>query len=99
MPFSRPARRTGIRVSRAAVLILVLAAVVGQSSIHATSPAPLSFFKNYFLTGDYTVGGTSLWRRGVNGVASGSIRIADVPESAEVVAAFLYVQTVEKVQW
>src|SRR5436190_1172675 len=60
---------------------------------------PLKFFKNYFITGDYSVAGVSLWRKGVNGVASANIPIAGFPEdTVDVVAAFLYVQTAENVQ-
>ena len=39
-----------------------------------TPTTPLSFFKNYFITGDYAVRGVSLWRKGVNGTA-----IAQIP--------------------
>ena len=62
----------------------------------------LSFFKNYFITGDYVVRGTSLWRKGVNGKA-----VADIPKlggadgvtpGADILAAFLYIQTAEKVR-
>lgn len=70
----------------------------GAAHVGADSPA-LNHFKNYFLTGDYVVGGTSLWRRGVGGRASELIEISGVPSGADVVAAFLYVQTAEVVQW
>ena len=63
-------------------------------------------FKNYFVTGDYVVGGVGL--RGLGdgtGFATGTITIPDpktpamsVPDGADVVAAFLYWQTVEKSQ-
>ena len=46
-----------------AALFAALAMLLGQSGVNATSCAPLSFFKNYFVTGDYVVGGTSLWRQ------------------------------------
>ena len=62
----------------------------------------LALFKNYFITGDYVVRGTSLWRKGVNGKAVADIpKIggADgVPADADILAAFLYIQTAEKVQ-
>ena len=61
--------------------------------------SPLRFFKNYNITGDYVVAGKSLWRKGVNGRARVKIEIAGVPPGAEVVAAILYVQTAERVQW
>ena len=65
---------------------------------------PLNLFKNYFVTGDYVVGGVGLRGLGVGGWATGTISIPDaaqpnaakVPPGAEVVAAFLYWQTIEK---
>jgi hypothetical protein len=66
----------------------------------AQAQEPLTFFKNYFITGDYVVRGTSLWRKGVNGVANSNIVISGVDEdNVDVLAAFLYVQTAEKEQW
>jgi hypothetical protein len=56
----------------------------------------LTFFKNYFITGDYVVAGTSLWQQGVPLVAKGNITIGGVPAGAEILAALLYVQTAEK---
>ena len=84
---------------RAGVLCTLLAILVSQSGIGATTAAPLSFFKNYFVTGDYTVGGASLWRKGVNGVATRRRADAGVPATADILAAFLYIQTAEKTQW
>ena len=70
---------------------------------------PLDFFKNYFVTGDFIVGGVSLWQQGAD-TASGNLLIPDtvpdgsgglitVPPGADIVAAFLYVQTAEKKRW
>ncbi len=63
---------------------------------------PLSFFKNYFITGDYVVRGVSLWRKGVNGTAVAVIPKLGGPggvsPNADILAAFLYVQTAESVQ-
>jgi len=63
----------------------------------------LKLFKNYFVTGDYVVGGVGLRGLGVNGVATGTINIPDttqpnssrVPDGADIVAAFFYWETVE----
>lgn len=55
----------------------------------------LSYFKNYFVTGDYAVAGVALRGQGVNGFANGTISMNSVPAGADVVAAFLYWQTVE----
>ncbi len=67
-------------------------------------PPPLKFVNNYFITGDYVVGGVGLGGNGdASGFAQGTITIPDpvqpnaarVPDGADVVAAFLYWQTVE----
>src|SRR5271169_4432272 len=88
----------------------VLALVCGFAEIaHAQNGVnPLNLFKNYFVTGDYVVGGVGLRGLGVGGWATGTISIPDtiqaratgvaspsVPPGAEVVAAFLYWQTIE----
>src|SRR5215475_14705744 len=69
---------------------------------------PLTFYKNYFVTGDYVIGGVGL--RGLGdptGFATGTVNIPDtgnyanaktVPAGADIVAAFLYWQSVEKSQ-
>src|SRR5258708_3445389 len=75
---------------------------------HSGVAQSLNFFKNYFVTGDYVVGGV-----GLRGLGDGSgftkptpITIPDknsvgatgVPVGADIVGAFLYWQTVEKAQ-
>ncbi|MBZ5659992.1 MAG: hypothetical protein LAO08_06245 [Acidobacteriia bacterium] len=59
---------------------------------HAQS---LNFYKNYFVTGDYAVAGVGLYGQGVNGVATGRINMSGVPAGADIVAAYLYWETVE----
>jgi len=83
---------------RRVVLGCVVSIVVAAHT--AGAQEPLTFFKNYFITGDYVVRGASLWRKGIDGVAKSTIAISGVPEDdVDVVAAFLYVQTAESVQW
>src|SRR5437867_9761135 len=56
----------------------------------------LSYNKNYFVTGDVVIGGVGGMRStGVNGFATATINISGVPDGADVVAAFLYWETVE----
>gem|GEM_PF-394090 len=55
----------------------------------------LRFFKNYFVTGDYAVAGVGLRGQGAGGFAQGTINLSTVPAGADVIAAFLYWQTVE----
>ena len=76
--------------------------------VFAQTPIPLGLSNNYMVTGDYVVGGVGL--RGLgdgSGYAAGTITIPDpaayasnaplqqVPPGADIVAAFLYWQTVE----
>jgi hypothetical protein len=72
-----------------------------------SSNGPLNFGNNYFVRGDYVVGGAYFMNLNVaNGYATGTITIPDVnpgitgtkfvPAGAEVVVAVLYWQTVEK---
>ena len=62
----------------------------------AHAPDALKFFKNYFITGDYAVGGVGLRGQGVNGLATGSIAMSGVPKDVDIAAAFLYWQVVAK---
>ena len=63
--------------------------------VQADSSDSLHYFKNYFVTGDYAVAGVGLRGTGVNGFANGTINLSGVPTGADIVAAFLYWQTVE----
>src|SRR5215813_10287899 len=56
----------------------------------------LNYFKNYFVTGDYLAVGVGLQHTGVNGFATGMLTVdpAQIPPDAEVVAAYLYWQTI-----
>src|SRR5262245_15068527 len=87
------------------VFVGIALAVVGAGLTHALleaqAPLPqatgLSFFKNYFVTGDYVVGGVNMRGTGQGGLATGIIDLTneDVPDGADVVAAFLYWETIE----
>src|SRR5713101_3771768 len=85
-----------------AALGLLLVFGFAQTGLAQTA-TPLTLSKNYFVTGDYVVGGVGLRGLGVNGVATGTINIPDtvqaaamgvpspsVPDGADIVAAFLY---------
>ena len=79
------------------LLLLTLNVQSGQAA------DALKFFKNYFITGDYVVGGVGLRGQGANdsataaivgsGVtsfATGTIHMSGVPAGADIVAAYLY---------
>jgi Legume lectin domain/YDG domain len=70
--------------------------ILGLCAHVARASDALSFFNNWFVTGDYAVGGVGLRGTGVNGWATGTINMAGVPAGAEPVAAFLYWSTVER---
>ncbi len=63
-----------------AFLVAVGTALLMGGMLDAQAPPPqatgLSFFKNYFVTGDYIVGGVNLRGTGINGVATGYINLA-----------------------
>src|SRR6266568_6722896 len=62
---------------------------------------PLKLFKNYFITGDYEVGGVGLRGKGqldaykLQYLATGTISVP-VPPNADILSAFLYWETIEK---
>ena len=103
-----PAFGTTCQVQRlfpAAAILLLLLAVFAQP---AMSQNQLALANNYFVTGDYVVGGVGLRGLGSGGLATGTINIPDsaqakatgvpslsVPPGADIVAAFLYWETVE----
>jgi hypothetical protein len=72
--------------------LLMVGAPAAQA--HDTS-ASLGFFKNYFVTGDYVAAGVGLRGKGVNGLATGTITIdtSQIPAGADIVAAYLYWET------
>ncbi|HYM07726.1 MAG TPA: LamG-like jellyroll fold domain-containing protein [Terriglobales bacterium] len=90
-----------------ALASLACATLLGVPSFAQDSP--LNFAQNYFVRGDYVVAGAVGLNAsfGADGFGTGTIRIPDanpgitgaksVPAGAEVVAAVLYWQTVEKV--
>lgn len=89
-------------MTRALLALVAGALILPMASTHvgAQAPPPLSFFTNYFVTGDYAVAGASLWRKGVNGRATATLELGNaVPAGVDIVAAFLYVQTAEAVRW
>src|SRR5215813_13227939 len=91
MVISRRQYRRGVRCLAAGGLLAV--AALGTPA-HADNG--LGYFKNYFVTGDYLAVGVGMQHTGVNGFAKGMLSIApgQIPAGAEVVAAYLYWQTI-----
>jgi hypothetical protein len=102
----RPSHPTRVplqaRPATTALVVCASLSLILATPQSARAQAPLAFFKNYFVTGDYVVRGVSLWRRGISGNATAFIPALGgpdgVPATADILAAFLYVQTAEKVQ-
>ena len=75
-------------------MVVLMAQRGGQAVVAPTADA-LSFFKSYFVTGDYAVAGIGLkGQGGGSGIATGTIQMSGVPAGADVLAAFLYWQVV-----
>ena len=87
------------------VYVLALLLLIGSGQI-GFAQSPLNFSNNYFVTGDYVVAGVGLRGLGVNGFATKQFTMPDansvpstgVPSGADIVAAFLYWETVESSQ-
>ncbi len=78
-------------VARASLAVLGFATVAQSSGADA-----LQYTKNYFVTGDYEVGGVGLrGKGGVDGIATGTLTMSYVPAGADIVAAILYWETEE----
>jgi VCBS repeat-containing protein len=81
-----------------AVAILLAGLMHAITPAQQVPPDALKFFKNYFVTGSYVVGGVGMRGKGVGGLATGTIPMVGAPEGADLVAAFLYWQVVTKDQ-
>jgi hypothetical protein len=86
VPPSQPAAS----LTRSGARVTVGTDASGQAAAGANS---LNFKNNWFLTGDYVVGGVGLRGTGVGGTATGTINIAGVPANADIIAAYLYWET------
>ncbi len=95
-----------MRAASALGFLLVLGLAQPASAQNVTtacSATSLCLDNNYFVTGDYVVGGAVYNGKFVNGLEMGTVTIPDplqpnstgVPAGADIVAAFLYWETVE----
>src|SRR5438094_4386337 len=83
-------------MKRALLIVVIGALCMNQLATAQQAPSnALAFFKNYFVAGDYVVGGVGLRGKGVNGTAVGTIPMSGVPANADIVAAYLYWQSME----
>ena len=96
-----------MRAAAAFAAGMLLAMGFAPAGLAQTSATPPTLFNNYFVTGDYVVGGVGLRGLGdATGYARGILPFPDqkyanstsVPAGADIVGAFLYWQTVESSQ-
>src|SRR5688572_30259193 len=83
-------------VRRAAALISLAAVTVfAQSAGIAETGDALQYAKSYTVTGDYVVGGVDLQPASTStGFLTGTIPMTGVPANADILAAFLYWETI-----
>jgi len=92
-----PRTRVGRFLGQFGLLLVTVFILLLTQQGHATTTNNLNFFKNYFLTGDYVVSGVGLRGTGTGGIATGTIHFTGdkvVPATADIMAAFLYWETV-----
>jgi len=90
--------RSHYRTCTFAALLASLLISLSQPGMSQSTgyPDSLSFFKNYFVTGDYQVAGVGLRGTGdATGYATGNIQMTGVPDGAVMIAAFLYWESIE----
>src|SRR5215831_16463053 len=83
-----------LRLSRSRVLFGALFLILFAQVGHAQNS--LSYNKNYFVNGDVIISGVGGLRgTGSAGVTNATVSISDVPQGADIVAAFAVWETVE----
>ena len=82
-------------VAAAAGLALALAAVFAQSQGNAQLSNPLPYSDGFLVTGNYVVGSVDVAGQNVNGFSNGTIHMAGVPANADILAAYLYWETID----
>ncbi len=78
----------------ALLLVLLFAQAGGRAQ---AVDAPLPYTKGFLVTGNYVVGGVDLTETAnpidVDGFSTGEIVMSDVPDNADIVAAYLFWET------
>ena len=88
--------RQGLKATAFALAVAVLLAQASGSA--ATADSKLTFSIGYLVTGNYTVGSVDLHEDtnpvGPDGLSTGTISISGVPDDADIIAAYLYWETI-----
>src|SRR5476651_2691364 len=83
------------RVAALSLAFVLLVPQAGRADDRDGQRDALPFAKSYTITGNYVVGGVDLGPQpGGNGLATGTISMSGVPANADVLAAFLYWETI-----
>ena len=88
----------GRKVTAAALFVLALVFLRTQVGGQAP-PDPLQYAGGFLLTGDYAVGSvdlTSSTNPSSGGFSTGTINISGVPANADILAAYLYWETIDR---
>ena len=87
--------RVGARSLRSALALLALSlALVFPESVQAQAPT-LKYFSSFTVRGNYVVAGVDLLPQSAqNGTVTGTIQVSGVPPNADIVAAYLYWETI-----
>jgi hypothetical protein len=87
-----------VRFTRKVVVAFVGLVLIGTSRTGHAQALPgdaLPFSKNYLITGNYVVGGVTMRpQSGGNGFVTDTIPMTGVPANADILAAFLYWETI-----
>src|SRR5206468_8765753 len=95
---SNKTRRPSMRTVRAAFFALLLATLFAQIGSHAQQGTDaLPYTTGYLVTGDYAVGSIDLLPANslTNYLSAGTIPMSGVPANADILAAFLYWETIQ----
>ena len=73
----------------------IFALLASPSALQAQSPPDLKYFTSFTVTGDYVVAGVDLLPQSQsNGFVTGTIQVSGVPANADIIAAYLYWETI-----
>ncbi len=94
MPRRSTAFMSTVASSCIASTVVLAVALLLPASARAQTP-DLKYFTNFTLTGDYVVAGVDLQSQSQsNGFVTGTIQVSGVPANADIVAAYLYWETI-----
>jgi hypothetical protein len=97
LPTALIANSRRFRIRAAFLLAVFLALRFAQSGGQAAVPTnALPYTTGYLLTGDYALGSVNLVP-GNNNLSTGTIHMSGVPDNADIVAAFVYWETIAPV--